>query len=209
MSSHQAQMSAIPCNSRLMLSVDLPTCLLQHLAAGTCPTGQGEAWTDAAFARKVPSCRTKTNYVSPRSTDQIEPILLVLFGSDRRQNSEAREALRQAFRAARLEKSAAAVRRTKADLAGSSWIVKDDHFVLSQSFRLTDSRAARDPIRQQMQAAIRTLAERLVDRATRLRNSPTWGDMAATASELARVTGVYTENPIRVDDVTESPKLAE
>jgi hypothetical protein len=105
------------------------TLLDGYLKTGIRPgTAAGKPWTYAEFAGNVPSGRTHgSEYVSPRSVsnwckgtslpDEIEPILKALFGlSDR--HAAAREDLRAIFIAARTEKSAEIIARTKRDPAG-------------------------------------------------------------------------------------------
>ncbi len=73
------------------------------------------------------------------------------------------------------------IARTKPDPAGQRWVVEGEQLVIDRTERLTDRRAARDPLRQQLQVAIREFAATLADRAKRLSNSPLWGDLSAAA----------------------------
>ena len=164
--------------------------LAGHLAKGTRPRSEaGEPWTYAEFAREVQSSR-QNEFVSERSVSnwckgkslpqEIEPIVRALFGPSERHGA-ARGRLRRLFREARAEKSAAIVARAKPDPAGARWIVEGDQFVLDRTSRPTDKRAAADPIRQQLQVAIRGYAEKLAEQARRLENAPVWSDISATA----------------------------
>jgi hypothetical protein len=169
--------------------------LAKHLTEGTRPDGAaGEPWTYEAFAKAVRSSRVKEDpNVSPRTVSnwckgsalpgEVEPILRALFGHTRSErNAEARERLRKAFQAARAEKTAAVITRAKPDPAGQTWVVEGDQLVIDRTGRLTDRRAAKDPLRQQLQVAVREFAASLADRAKRLSNSPLWGDLPATAT---------------------------
>jgi Leucine-rich repeat (LRR) protein len=169
--------------------------LAKQLTQGTRPDGAaGEPWTYEAFAKAVRSSRVREDpNVSPRTVSnwckgsalpgEIEPILRALFGHNRSErNAEARERLRKAFQAARAEKTAAVITRAKPDPAGQMWVVEGDQLVIDRTGRLTDRRAAKDPLRQQLQVAVREFAASLADRAKRLSNSPLWGDLPATAT---------------------------
>jgi Leucine-rich repeat (LRR) protein len=168
--------------------------LAGHLGAGIRPaTATGEPWTYAEFAREVVSSRDHAgDHVSPRSVSnwcngtalpgEIDPILRALFGpSDR--HAAAREELRKAFIAARDEKSAEIVGRAKREPAGGNWVVdaERDQFVLDRSVRPTDRRAASDPLRTQLQRAIRDAAAELRRTAGRVANSLTWSGLPVAA----------------------------
>jgi hypothetical protein len=161
-----------------------------HLRAGTRPaTAAGEPWTYAEFASEVPSARGN-EYVSERSVsnwckgtalpEEIEPILRALFGPGDR-HAAARDALRAAFLAARAEKYTAVVTSAEPDAAGATWIAAGDQFTMDRTTSLSDQTAAADPLRQQLQAAIRDIAAELADAAGRVSNTATWGKLAATA----------------------------
>src|ERR1700730_11328893 len=166
----------------------------RHLEEGT-GSESGEPWTDGAFASKVQSTRIENQFVSPRTISnwrkgkvplQIEPILQALFGSSSR-HAEAREELKKAFKAARAEKNAEVIRKAKQDPAGGTWVAHEDQFVLDRTVRLTDKRAAANPIQQQLQFAIRFIVEDLARRAMRLSNSQRWGDIATAANAFRAV----------------------
>ena len=119
--------------------------LAGHLAGGTRPaTAAGEPWSDAAFAREVQSSREANDFVSPRSVSnwrkgmslpaEIEPILRALFGPTDR-HAAAREALRAAYIAARVEQE-------PPDPAGPQWVARNDEFALDRTARPTDRAAA-------------------------------------------------------------------
>ena len=177
-----------------------------HLRSGTRPAkAAGEPWTDTAFAGEVQSSR-ENGFVSPRTVSnwrkgtalpvEIEPILRALFGpSDR--HAAARDALRAAFQAARDEKAATLLKRAKRDPAGGRWVVQDDTFVLDRTTRPTDRRAAADPLRQQLQQAIRKSAATLAERAQRLANTRSWGGLSGAAADF---TAVVDCDPLRVPD---------
>ncbi|RVU21606.1 leucine-rich repeat domain-containing protein [Methylobacterium oryzihabitans] len=172
--------------------------LAGHLSGGTRPArSAGEPWTDAGFAREVPSGRDN-DYVSPRTVsnwrkgtalpDAIEPVLRALFGPEGNpRHADAREALRKAFLAARHEKAALVVARAKRDPAGGLWIPEGDHFTLDRTRRPTDARAAADPVRRQLQRAICAAAADLAGEARRLGNSRTWKPLPATAEMLCAI----------------------
>jgi hypothetical protein len=90
--------------------------------------------------------------------------------------------LLDAFRAARSEKHAAVIARTKPDPAGGRWVAEGDEFAQDRTVRMTDKRAAADPLRQQLQMAIRSMAAEMIDPTVRLSNSRTWGRLSATAA---------------------------
>ncbi len=162
----------------------------RHRRNGTRPaTTAGEPWTYAGLAAEIPSGRAN-DFVSARSVsnwckgtslpDEIEPILRALFGpSDR--HAEARAALRAAFQAARDEKAARILAKAKPDPAGGQWVIENDQFVLDRSTRTTDQRAAKDPLRQQLQAAILRHAADLAERGKRVGNTRTWGRLGEAA----------------------------
>jgi hypothetical protein len=169
--------------------------LTKHLADGTRPaTASGEPWTYAEFAKEVPSSHvdktrspnSPSDWCSGRSLPvEIEPILRALFGpfGPTSRHAEAREALRLAFLAARAEKIAHA----KRDPAGAQWVAKDQDFAIDRTARPTDERAALDPLRQQLQTAIRAMAGALVHSANRLANTRTWGSLSATAAAFETI----------------------
>jgi hypothetical protein len=180
--------------------------LAKHLADGTRPAAAaGEPWTYAAFAAEVTSPR-ENDFVSPRSVsnwckgsalpEEIGPILRALFGP-RDRHAESRERLRKAFQAARAEKHAAVIARAKPDPAGQRWVVEGEQLVIDRTERLTDRRAAKDPLRQQLQLAVRGFAAALADRAKRLSNSPLWGDLPATATAFHAVVDA---DPLRMPE---------
>jgi hypothetical protein len=96
------------------------TLLADHLARGTRPsTAAGEPWTYTEFAGEIPGARAN-QYVSERTVSnwckglalpgQIEPILRALFGpTSGARHAEARGALLDAFRAAKVESRTATV----------------------------------------------------------------------------------------------------
>jgi hypothetical protein len=102
------------------------TLLAQHLKDGTRPGhASDEPWTYAGFARTVLSSREKDDpHVSERSVsnwckgtalpEEIAPILRTLFGQNIIERTEAREALREAFVAARAEGHAQPAAASKA-----------------------------------------------------------------------------------------------
>jgi hypothetical protein len=112
--------------------------LAGHLAKGTRPvTAAGAPWSYAEFAAEVPSSRANDDFVSPRSVSnwckggslpaEIDPVLRALFGpTSSGRHADAREELLEAFRAARAEKNAAVIARTKPDPAGGTWDVPDN-----------------------------------------------------------------------------------
>ena len=148
-------------------------------------TATGEPWTYAAFAAEVTSPR-ENDFVSPRSVsnwckgsalpEEIGPILRALFGP-RYRHAESRERLRKAFQAARVEKHAAVIARTKPDPAGQRWVVEGEQPVIDRTERLTDRRAAQGPFAAATSAGDPRFAATLADRAKRLSNSPLWGDL--------------------------------
>jgi len=169
------------------------TLLSRHLAAGTRPaTAAGEPWTYAAFAAEVQSARTETAYVSERSVSnwcnarnlpsEIDPILRALFGPPTAErHAEACAELRTAFLAART----VPVLTAKPDPTFESWVPENDgRLVRDHSARNTDRRAAADPLRQQLQSAITRAAAALVHPAERLKNSATWGQISANATQF-------------------------
>jgi hypothetical protein len=181
----------------------------EHLTNGTRPnTATGEPWTYAAFAAEVQSSRETNDFASPRSASnwcrgkalpaEIEPILRALFGPSNR-HADAREELRGAYLAARVEKNIAVIARTRPDPAGARWVVRSEQLAMDRTVRATDKRAALDPLRQQLQTAIAKLAAELVDPAKRLSNSRTWGGLSATAADFhAVVDGDPREMPKRL-----------
>lgn len=186
--------------------------LAKHLADGTRPaTAAGEPWGYAAFAAEVPSSRAN-DFVSPRSVSnwcngrslpaEIEPILRALFGpSLSNRHAGARAELLDAFRAARSEKHAVVIARTKPDPAGSRWVVEGNEFIQDRTARSTDKRAAADPLRRQLQMAIRNMAAELIDPTARLSNSRAWGRLSATAAAFhAVVEGDPLRMPERLGD---------
>ncbi|KMO24905.1 leucine-rich repeat domain-containing protein, partial [Methylobacterium aquaticum] len=164
-----------------------------HRRNGTRPAAAtGEPWTYAGLAAEIPSGRAN-EFVSPRSVsnwckgtslpDEIEPILRALFGpSDR--HAAARSELRSAFQAARDEKAARILAKAKTDPAGGQWVIEDDQFVLDRSLRPTDQRAAKDPLRRQLQAAILRHAADLAERARRVGNTRSWGGLGDAAARF-------------------------
>ena len=182
--------------------------LAKHLADGTRPgMAAGEPWTYAAFAAEVTSSR-ENDFVSPRSVsnwckgsalpEEIEPILRALFGpATSGRHAEARTALRKAFQAARAGRNGAVIARAKPDPAGPRWVVEGDQLVIDRTERPTDRRAARDPLRQQLQVAIREFSAALAERAKRLSNSPIWGDLPVTAAAFHAVVDA---DPLRMPE---------
>jgi hypothetical protein len=173
--------------------------LAEHLSDGTRPGGTREPWSYAEFAGHVPSSRDHgREYVSPRSVsnwwkgtalpDEIEPILRALFGPNFRQIA-ASEELRRAFSAARDEKIAGIVGRAKREPAGGNWVVdtERDQFVLDRTARPTDRHAAADPLRAQLQRAIRERAAELRQAAARPANSQIWGRVPVAAERLGAI----------------------
>ena len=147
----------------------------------------------------MPSSRDHAgDYVSPRSVsnwckgtslpDEIEPILRALFGPHFRQMA-ASEELRAAFIAARDEKIAGLVARAQREPAGGNWVIDAERgqFVLDRSVRPTDRRAASDPLRQQLQRAIRERAAELREAAARLANSRIWGRLPVAAQRFGAI----------------------
>ena len=180
--------------------------LVQYLTSGTRPmTAAGEPWTYAAFAAEVPSSRAN-EYVSPRSVsnwckgkslpEEIEPLLRALFGRGDR-HAEARAALLEAFQAARSEKNDAVIARTKLDPAGARWVAQGEQLAIDRTARPADSDAAGDPLRQQLQTAVRNMAAELVEPARRLSNSRTWGRLCVTAESFR---GVVDGDPLRMPE---------
>lgn len=167
--------------------------LAGHLARGTRPAkADGEPWTYEAFAAEVPSSRDEESFASPRSVSnwckgaslpaEIEPILRALFGPGDR-HAEARAALRAAFLTARAE----TIEQAERDPAGATWIVQGDQLAIDRTTRPTDLSAAADKVRQQLQAAIRDMAEELIAPAARLSNTRTWGSLSKTAAAFHAV----------------------
>jgi hypothetical protein len=182
-----------------------------HLAKGTRPAiDAGEPWTYSAFAAEVQSGRVATDFVSPRTASnwckgkslpiEIDPILRALFGpSLSNRHADAREELLGAFRAARTEKYAAVIARTKLDPAGGRWVAESEQLVLDRTTRATDKRASLDPLRRQLQTAIANMSAELVGPAKRLSNSRTWGGLSATAAAFHNVVdGDPREMPARL-----------
>jgi Leucine-rich repeat (LRR) protein len=181
-----------------------------HLRAGTRPaTAAGEPWTYAEFASEVPSARGN-EYVSERSVsnwckgtalpEEIEPILRALFGPGDR-HAAARDALREAFLAARAEKYTAVVTSAEPDAVGPTWIAAGDQFTMDRTTSPSDQTAAADPLRQQLQAAIRDIAAELADAARRVANTATWGKLPATAKTFhTLVDGDPLAMPLRLGD---------
>lgn len=171
----------------------------EHLANGTHPSGvAGEPWKYSEFAKIVASSnrrsedgnikeRSPSNWCSGHSLPhEIEPVLGALFGRNEK-HTAAREALRQAYIDAKWERSAASVKRAKPDPAGLRWIPQGDQFVIDHSFKQSDRRAAADPIRRQLQAAIRNNADELTERSGRLHNDSVWKSVPDTAREFGIV----------------------
>ncbi len=163
------------------------------------PGSSREPWSYAEFAGHVPSSRDHGgDYVSPRSVsnwckgtalpDEIEPILRALFGSTDR-HAAAREELRAAFIAAGDEKIAGIVGRARREPAGGNWVIDAEHdqFVLDRSVRPTDRRAAADPLREQLQRAIRDAAAELRRTTGRLANSRTWSGLPVAANGFCAI----------------------
>jgi hypothetical protein len=123
---------------------------------------------------------------------EIEPILRALFGPRsqepaRDRHGKVRETLSEAFRAARAERNALVTARAKPDPAGGRWVAQEEKFAKDRTARATDKRAAADPLRQQLQIAIRNFAIQLTDRTKRLANSRTWSGISATAAAFCIV----------------------
>ncbi len=178
--------------------------LAGHLAGGTRPANAaGEPWTYAAFAEKCAAAeRSVANWCKGTTLPlEIEPILRALFGPLRDQHAAARTALRDAFLAARNEKRAETIAQAERDPAGATWVVQGDQLAIDRTARPTDRSAAADQLRQQLQAAIRDMAEELVGPAARLSNSRTWGSLSKTAAAFqAAVEGDPLLMPARLGD---------
>jgi hypothetical protein len=110
---------------------------------------------------------------------EIEPILRALFGPVKVRN-ETRDALRAAF----LEARAEVIQQARREPAGPTWIDRDDQIAINRLAGPTDSQAAANPVRQQLQTAIHAMAAKLVGPAQRLANTRTWGDLSETAAAL-------------------------
>ncbi len=186
---------------------DRPACarfaalLAQHLKGGTRPDGASdEPWTYAAFARTVLSSRDKDDpHVSERSVsnwckgtslpEEIAPILRTLFGPHTNERAAAREALRDAFTAARSEKATALLLKEKPELAGGIWVenVAEQQLVLDETASVTDELTATDPSHRQLQNAIASMAKELAEESSRLENTRYWRRLPEVAAAFHAV----------------------
>jgi formylglycine-generating enzyme required for sulfatase activity len=177
----------------------------RHLRCGARPLpGRVEPWSNEEFAGKIPSARSKTDYVSPRSVanwrkgsalpDRIEPILAALFGRDPNRWQDERERLLHAFREARKEKydadlsNPAGQRYVPEVGAADAGTDQGPHMVADRSRSPSDAAAAAELLQRQLHDGVARLAGRLGAAAGRLRNTQEWSELAATAVRLESMT---------------------
>ena len=168
--------------------------LARHLTDGSAPGGpRPGGWSDAAFARTLPSVLSVDERVSPRSVSnwrkgtalpgEIGPILDALFGVG--DGAGPRGTLERLYRAARDERDAAAAAGAKLDPAGAVWIVVGDRLAIDRPARPADLRAAKAPTQQRMQAEAQDVAARLAGSARRPANAALVERIGLAASTMA------------------------
>ena len=179
--------------------------LAKFLTGGVRPaTANGEPWTYAEFAREVVSSRVKDDpSVSASSVSnwcrglalptQIGPIERALFGpSTSNRHEQERNALRDAFRMARAE----LINRDKQVPAAPRWISTDDEtLAIDHGARPTDRQAAAKTSQQQLQLALREMAQELSEASARLANSPVWASLPTTS---AKFYAVMADDPLKM-----------
>jgi hypothetical protein len=99
------------------------------------------------------------------------------------------------------DEPAVGLTRTRPDPFGVRWIIHGDQFAINRKVHSSDRRAATDPLRQQLQTAIRKMAAELAESAARLSNSRTWNRLSAAAEAFcATVSGDPLSMPERLGE---------
>ncbi|HEX3864156.1 MAG TPA: leucine-rich repeat domain-containing protein [Stellaceae bacterium] len=156
----------------------------------------------AALARAIDSPRERSQSRASANTvsnwckgkalpTEIEPLLRALFGQDRTSGTEPRETLRQAYQAAVAERHGTAVAGAAANPGAGRWVIDSEpKFVPDPAAAPEDRQAAADPLRAQMQQALRRMAARLVaacgpeGRDKRFGNSEYFTELPTAAAEF-------------------------